>query len=172
MPDAPDPATPHPNGDHTSAHHDAIARIPSGVFVMTAAYDGKRTGLRVHLVQRAADFPPSVSVALQKGHPISPLVRDARAFGLCLVAEDDHFLGRRFIDADFNEDDDPFDAIEVVTRETGSPLISRAMAWLDCSVSMHIDFDSDHEIYIAEVVDSAVNHPQAIPGVRALGLTH
>lgn len=163
--------------DHSDMRQDtapglreALARIPTGICVMTAAYDGKRTGLCVHLVQRAADTPPSVSVAMQKGHPISPLIRDARAFGLCIVADDDRFLERRFTDADFNEDDDPFDAIETTVRETGAPLITRSLTSLDCRVSMHIDFDSDHEIYIAEVVAAVINHPAGTPAVRGFNL--
>lgn len=137
----------------------ALSLLPRGVFVMTAAFDGRRLGRCVELVQLASTDPPSVSLALPKGQPISPLVRDSHSFGLCLVPEGDSYLSRRFANAD-EEDGDPFDALACYTLETGSPLIERAVACFDCEVSMHIDFEGDHELYIAMVVGSRL-HEQA-----------
>jgi flavin reductase (DIM6/NTAB) family NADH-FMN oxidoreductase RutF len=139
----------------------ALRLIPHGVFVMTAAHDGRRLGLRVGFVQLAAIDPPSVSIALPKGQPISPLVRDAHSFGLCIIAEAERSLARRFAATDDDDEfgADPFDALACYTLETGSPLLERAAACLDCEVSMHIDCETDHELYIATVIASRVNEP-------------
>ncbi len=145
----------------------ALARIPRGKFVMTASFEGRRLGLCVELVQIAATEPATVSIALPKGQPISPLVRDAHCFGLCLVPEGDSFLSRRFATIDEEDGGDPFDALDCYTLSTGAPLIRRAAACFDCEVSMHIDCEADHELYIATVVDSKEHDQPADAGEPA-----
>jgi flavin reductase (DIM6/NTAB) family NADH-FMN oxidoreductase RutF len=134
----------------------ALSLLPRGAYIMTAAFDGRRVGVMVELLQLAATDPPSVSLALPKGQPISPLVRDSHAFGICVVPPGDAFLPRHFARRDIGVEDlpDPFDGMGVYTLETGSPLIERAAACFDCSVTMHIDFEGDHELYIASVIAS------------------
>ena len=63
-------------------------------------------------------------------------------------------LDRRFADEPKPEID-PFDALDVFRLETGAPMLRRAAACLDCRISMHIDFDADHELFVAEVVAAA-----------------
>jgi flavin reductase (DIM6/NTAB) family NADH-FMN oxidoreductase RutF len=153
--------------------HPALTRIPRSRYVLTASFEGRRAGLCVDLVQVAAALPPSVSLALPKGRPISPLVRDARCFGLCQVEAGDRFWARKFPDEHPGDPElqsaDPFDGVAVVTHDTGAPLLARALTWLDCRVTMHIDFDSDHELYIAEVVGAALNSADGSPLVRIAG---
>lgn len=122
--------------------------------------------MTVHWVQRAALAPHSISLALPKGHIISPIVRDARAFGLCQIPSDDRILDRRF-EREPNPDNDPFDALDVFRLETGAPMLHRAAACLDCRVSMHIDFDADHELFVAEIV--AAVRGKGAPIVRCVG---
>ncbi|MFB3430403.1 MAG: flavin reductase [Phycisphaerales bacterium] len=64
------------------------------------------------------------------------------------------------------QDEDQFDSIETDPGETGSPLIRRALLWLDCRVSMHLDLDTDFEMYIGEVVASSLKLKDAEPLIR------
>jgi flavin reductase (DIM6/NTAB) family NADH-FMN oxidoreductase RutF len=159
------PMSPPPPGPIDPA---ALDRIPESRFVMTASFENRRAGMAVRWVQRAALAPHSISLALPKGHVISPIVRDARAFGLCQIASDDRMLDRRFDNAEPDEVD-PFDALEVFRLETGAPMLRRAVMCLDCRVSMHIDFDADHELFVAEVVAAVIGAGHDAPIVRCAG---
>ena len=64
-----------------------MGRLPSGMFVLTAASGEKRTGIIVSFVQQACINPPMVTVAIRKGRPIMPLISESRQFGLCQLAE-------------------------------------------------------------------------------------
>ncbi len=152
------PTPPLPNGPPIDPA--ALDGIPESRYIMTASFENRRAGLMVRWVQRAAFAPHSISLAMPKGQIISPLVRDARAFGLCQIASDDRMLERHFSQPVRDDDDDPFDAIEIFQLHTGAPLIKRAAMCLDCRVSMHIDFDADHELFMAEVV-AASNCPSS-----------
>ncbi len=146
--------------------------LPRPVFVITAAFESHRRGQLARYVQLAADSPPSVSIALPKGQPISPVIRDSKSFGLCQLPDSDEFLERKFAQAhlrgydDEQDFSDPFDSLETTTAVTGSPLISRSLMWLDCRVSMHLDLEGDFEMYIGEVVASKLLLPDTDPLIR------
>jgi len=140
-----------------SPHAPALSLLPSGLFVMTSAFDGERTGARVTSVQVAATEPLLVCVASRKGHRIEPLIRDSHAFAVCLVARTERLVLRKFPpDSPGEEGVDPFDSMLVETMATGSPVIARALAVFDCEVVRHFDMEADHELYIGQVMASRV----------------
>ena len=151
-------------------HHPALDMIPRPLFVLTALFEGYRRGQLVRHVQLSSTSPPTVSVAIPKGQPISPLIRDSQAFGLCQISDDDGFLERKFAEghlSGFDEQEaDPFDSLDPIQGVTGAPLIARALTCIDCRVTMHMDFETDFELYIGEVVFSSANQPDAEPLIR------
>jgi len=124
-------------------------------FVMTSGYENDRAGTLVHWVSRAADEPPLVSVAVPKGHAIEPLIRDSRAFALCVIDPEDRRLRGAFAHACApDERSDPFDSLEVRALTTGSPVLARSPLVLDCEVVRHFDLEADHEFYVGQVVNA------------------
>lgn len=136
---------------------DVMCLIPSGAFVLTAAHDDCRSGALVHWVQRCADSPPMVVVALRKGHPIEPLIRDSRAFCLNLLADEDIMLRRKF-EASHSHGDDPFVSLAATCAPSGSPVLLRARAYIDCEMMRHLDIESEFEVYIGLVKQSRLLH--------------
>jgi len=178
---------PIPAPDHLEAVRRAVAKVGLGPveFVMTSRHEQSRLGVVVRRVMVCADAPISVCVALTKGHPISPLIRDSHAFALCAMGDDDRLLSKKFewsrADASASPNasgsgqgvlaparmgdpaSDPFIALDVDALETGSPIIKRCGWALDCRVLMHLDFETDHELYIGAVV-AARECPTGAPG--------
>ncbi|MGD9691524.1 MAG: flavin reductase [Phycisphaerales bacterium] len=134
---------------------DALARTPEAAYIMTSAYELARAGVVVRWVQRAAEEPLLVSVALRKGHPIEMLIRDSHCFALCRVPEDDPALLRRF-EAEGSSPINIFDTLDVETLVTGAPCLKRASLIIDCEVHRHLDIDADHEIYVGLVREAKV----------------
>lgn len=134
----------------------ALRWIPSANFVMAAAFEGARAAILVSWVQRCATEPMLVSVAVRKGRPIEPIIRDSHAFALSLLAPDDRLVLRRISDSDEHAGN-ALDSIDCETLRTGSPCVRRAVLALDCEVARHIDLDADHELYIGLVVASKDN---------------
>ena len=50
----------------------AVEQIPSGLFVITAAFEGQRSGVLARWVQQCSVEPPMIMVALPKGQPVEP----------------------------------------------------------------------------------------------------
>ncbi len=132
---------------------EALKLLPDGVFLITAAYDTERSGIRVMSVMRCADIPVLLAVAARKGHAIEPLIRDSHHFALCVVRPDDRLLKRKFPPgAEPVGGGDPFDAMPTENLGSGAPVPARCAAAFDCEVVRHFDLDADHEIYVGQVL--------------------
>lgn len=137
-----------------------LERVPWATWVMSSAHDDHRSGMIVRWVQRCADEPMLVSVSVKKCHSLEPLIRDSRAFALNLIDETDRYVLKKF-DGFYAPDEsgDLFDALETERWTTGSPILARARAGLDCRVVRHLDLEADCELYIGQVVEARVISP-------------
>lgn len=145
-----------PHGPEHSKRLATAAVLDAGraTFLMTAAFEGDRTGVVVSSAMICAEEPLLVSVAVRKGHSIEPIIRDSHTFALCrLEAEGSELLLRKFAEhAAPDEMDDPFVSIPCDTLETGAPVLKRCDYALDCEVVRHFDLEADHELYIGQVL--------------------
>ena len=143
----------------------AIGQIPSGLFILTAAYNGSRSGVLVAWVQQCATEPPLVVAAVSTAMPVVPLIRDSRSFALCQVSDEDRLLARRFEQAAMDLDD-PFLSLPVGVSPNGAPILKNALSWLDCEVIRHMDLESDYGLYIGRVRDGGMLNG-GTPAIRA-----
>lgn len=140
-----------------STTQQAMALLPSGLFLMTAAHEGKRTGAMVASVQPCAMAPPLLCIAMRKGAGIEPMIRDAHTFAINIVDPSDKLVMRKFGDPSRpREPGDPFDCMPIERLVTGAPVLKRSIAAFDCEVVRHIDVETDHELYIGHVLASRV----------------
>jgi flavin reductase (DIM6/NTAB) family NADH-FMN oxidoreductase RutF len=135
--------------------------LPRGRLLMTGEFEQARAGAMVEWVTACSLTPACVCVALPKGLRLSPIVRDSRAFGLCLLDDQAKLLMKMFgahegdppMGAPMGRvESDPFDAIEVTTLVSRSPIVAKCVAALDCEVIRHLDFEGDHELFVGRVV--------------------
>ncbi len=152
----------------TTAIKSALRQIPCGLFVMTAAHDGARYGMLARWVQPCSNVPPLVMAAISTGLPIESLIRDSRSFALCQISDEDRLLRRRFAGPP-DRDDDPFVIIPHREEVTGSPILDRALTFLDCTLLRHVDLDADHRLYVGRIVAGNINLPSAHPAIEVGG---
>jgi len=135
--------------------HNALRTLPSNTFVLTCAHDQYRNGLITKWVQRCSDEPPMIVVAIKKGQAIEPMLRDARAFALCMIPNGNRRMIRLF-GKSHEPDDDPFLATPTTTAKTGMPIIKESLAWFDCLLEGHLSPDSDSRLYLGQVISAYV----------------
>lgn len=133
----------------------AIEQIPSGLFILTAAYNGSRSGVLVPWVQQCSADPPLVAAAVSTSLPVVPLIRDSRSFALCQIGAEDRLLARKFERAP-GPGDDPFLSLPITHSPSGAPVLQGALSWLDCEVVRHIDLESDCGLYVGRVRDGGL----------------
>ena len=129
----------------------ALGRIPSGVFVLTARDAGRRMGMLASFVQQASFSPPAICLAVGKDRDIRDLILSTRRLALCVLAEGDTELMRRFAKARPDAAADAFEGLDVFDAPSGLPVVARSLAWLDGEVIQTVNFGADHELFIARV---------------------
>jgi flavin reductase (DIM6/NTAB) family NADH-FMN oxidoreductase RutF len=128
----------------------ALGRIPAAQFLITTAYGEVRDGRLVERVQQCGTAPPMLLVAMEKGHPLSPLIRDSRTFAISLLDPAERLLQRVF-GPDRRIGEDPFLTYPHTVGMMGAPIVTRAVAWFDCEVVRHLDMETNFELYVGLV---------------------
>jgi flavin reductase (DIM6/NTAB) family NADH-FMN oxidoreductase RutF len=124
----------------------AIGRIPSGLFILTAAHEDRRSGMLASWVQQACFKPPMVSVAVGKGRAIMPLISESRRFGLCQLPRSEKVIVRKFA-AGVEAGEDPFLGFDLrADTVTGVPILSRVLGYMECELACHMDVEGDHDL--------------------------
>jgi flavin reductase (DIM6/NTAB) family NADH-FMN oxidoreductase RutF len=100
-------------------------------------------------VQQAGFAPPSVSVAIARGRPIAPIIRASSKFALSIVSNEDKSLMKHY--AKLKPGDDPFAGVTTRPAPSGVPILTDALAYLDCQLIQVCDFGTDHDLFIAAI---------------------
>ena len=147
----------------------ALGRIPSGVFILTAAHGGEAAALMASWIQQAAFDPPAVSVAMAKGRPIAEVIHASRRFALSIIPDGDSSLMKRYARG-VKQGEDPFAGVETIETPAGVPAMKSALAWLECRLIHTCNFGGDHDLFVGEVVAGSILHPgQAFMHQRGSG---
>lgn len=127
---------------------EALAQIPSGLFILTAQHEDRRMGILTAWVQQVCFEPPMVSVSVAKGKAIMPLISESRHFGLCQVGEADKIMVRKFAN-EAPAGEDPFLGFELHGGKLARvPILANSMAYLECELVCHMDVEGDHDLFI------------------------
>jgi flavin reductase (NADH)/cob(II)yrinic acid a,c-diamide reductase len=154
----------------TEATVEALTRVPNAQYLITTAYGDVRDGRIIDRVQQCGTVPPMLLVAMEKGHVLSPLIRDSRTFSLSLLDPNERLLQRVF-GPDRRIGDDPFLTYPFTKGVLGAPIVTRAVAWFDCEVVRHLDMETNYELYIGVVHAAGLGTPPAQRLNAALTMT-
>jgi len=132
----------------------ALGKIPSGVGVLTAKSGEQESAMLASWFQQAAFEPPMVSIAVNKTRPIASLITDSKAFCLSLFHTNQKELFGHFARG-FKPGEDPFDGIALERKTTGSAVLAKAMAYLDCELVSVTDA-GDHTLFVGKIVEAGI----------------
>jgi len=139
------PAMPH-------EFRDAMARLASGVVVVSARTADRYHGLTASTLVSVSVEPPLVLVSLEHDTATLAAVRETRRFNVSALTRDQEFIAERFagrapaVDAHWR-------AIRHRLAANGIPLIEGAAAWLECDLT-EIHAAGDHDVCIGQVTSA------------------
>lgn len=105
----------------------------AGVTVVTSKYIGSIHGMTVNSFTSISLDPPIVSVTLANSTRTLEMVKNSGVFAVSILSENQANLSDRFA-GKIPEEGDRFAGIDVFTLDSGAPLISNSLAYLDCKV--------------------------------------
>ncbi|GDY06071.1 hypothetical protein LBMAG51_08580 [Phycisphaerae bacterium] len=141
--------TDRPAANRLTVEH-VLNLVPATSFLLTSAFGELRSGVIVRCVQQVAMHPPMLLVAMEKGQPLSPIIRDSRNFAICVLAKDDRVTTKIFATSP-DQGIDAFLTIPNLVVPGGSPVPLRALGYIACELVRHLDIEADYEVYIGMV---------------------
>jgi flavin reductase (DIM6/NTAB) family NADH-FMN oxidoreductase RutF len=135
-----------------------FAQLDRELWVITAAAGDRRGGLIATSLAQASIAPelPRIRISLAHRHHTCELVQESGAFAAHLITEDQLDFVWRF-GLRHGHGIDKLAGLNVrLSRQTGSPLLVDALAWLECHVEATLDA-GDRVVFLAEVVDGGLN---------------
>jgi flavin reductase (DIM6/NTAB) family NADH-FMN oxidoreductase RutF len=130
--------------------HAALGRLPSGLFILTVRRGEAETGLLTSWVQQCSFEPPQISVALKRNRPVMAWLTDGSPFTLNILDESQTDMVAHF-GRGFDPGQPAFLNLEVERPDDGAPVLTEALAYLNCRVSGRC-LAGDHELVLATVV--------------------
>ena len=132
---------------------DVMRSFPSGICVVTIAFEQHRTGLTVGSLVSLSLEPPLVGFALGQQAQLHELLRGAGEFGVSLLAAEQEALAQHF--ARSVPPIALWTGVELREDTAGPPLLAGALGWLRCRVAAEHPA-GDHTFFVGEVVWSEV----------------
>jgi flavin reductase (DIM6/NTAB) family NADH-FMN oxidoreductase RutF len=143
-------------------------RTDRELWLVTARDGARRGGLIATWVSQASIVPelPRVAVGIARQHHTHGLIEAGGAFALHLIAERHLDLVWRFGIAS-GRDLDKLAGLATRPGSSGSPIVTDALAWLDCRVETRLD-TGDRSLFLAEVLDGGLSRNEPPLTVRRM----
>ncbi len=143
----------------------ALGRISGGLYIITAKKGDVSSAMLASWVSQASFEPPGFTIAVAKDRAIESLMQVRDRFVLNVLEEGKyqnlmkHFLKR------FKPGADRFAGVNTQTANNGSPILTDALAYLECEVVTRMEC-RDHWIVYSKVSDGRVSDPNALTAVH------
>ncbi len=143
----------------------ALGRISSGLYIITAKKGDVTSAMLASWVSQASFMPLGLTIAVAKDRAIESLMQVGDRFVLNVLEEGNHLhLMKHFLKR-FSPGADRFAGIKTQTAENGSPILTDALAYLECVVTTRME-TSDHWIVYSTVDAGRVSKPESLTAVH------
>jgi len=136
-----------------TAFIDGMSRVATSVTLVTTDGPGGRYGLTVSAMSSVTADPPTLLICVNRHNPIDAAIRENGVFGVNALRADQRWVAETFAGRPRRGTPYDFESGFWHTEQTGSPLLSGAVAWFDC-VLIAAHHVGTHTIAIGRVVAS------------------
>ncbi|MBW4513143.1 MAG: diflavin flavoprotein [Scytonematopsis contorta HA4267-MV1] len=141
----------------------AVGRILGSLCVVTAKHGDVSSAMLASWVSQASFTPPGLTIAVAKDRAMEPLTYSGKEFVVNILAEGRQL--RKHFMKNFAPGEDRFAGIETQESQNGSPILSGALAYLECTVKSRMEV-GDHWLVYATVEDGKVLNPDSVTAVH------
>jgi len=139
----------------------ALGRLSGGLYIITAKKGDVSSAMLASWIVQASFKPLGFSIAVAKDRAIESLMQVGDRFVLNVLEENNyqklmrHFLKR------FLPGADRFEGIKTQPAQNGSPILTEALAYMECEVNSRMDC-GDHWVVYSTVYAGKVSNPDAL----------
>ena len=132
-----------------------------GVYVVTTRLGEKINGMTAAWVSQVSLKPPLVVVSIAPSRYSHDLIKESGVMAVNVLTSEQVELGKRF-GYKSGRKVDKCAGLAWITKATGAPILPQAYAYLDLKVASTFPA-GDHTLFVGEVVEAEILHPQAQP---------
>ncbi|AFY45561.1 flavin reductase domain protein FMN-binding protein [Nostoc sp. PCC 7107] len=143
----------------------AVGRIVGSVCVITAKQGDVSTGMLGAWVSQATFNPPGLTVAIAKERAIESLMYPGGKFALNILAEGNQQEYMKHFRKNFAPGEDRFAIFGTTPADNGSPVLTDALAYVECSVEQRMEC-GDHWVVYATVDNGKLIKPDAVTAIN------
>ena len=143
----------------------SVGRIVGSLCVVTAKLGDVSSAMLADWVSQATFNPPGLTVAVAKDRAIESLMYPSTQFVLNILAEGNYLSLMKHFLKPFAPAEDRFAGIATQTASNGSPILSDALAYLECSVNSRME-SGDHWIVYAIIENGKLLEPNRVTAVH------
>ncbi len=129
-------------------------KLTYGLFVLTAALDGKKNGCIINTAAQVTSEPNRISIAVNKANLTHDMVLASGKFTVSIISEEASFALFQRFGFQSGRNADKFEGFEeYAERKNGVPYITAGVnGYISAKVEKTLDLGS-HTLFIAEVTD-------------------
>ena len=134
-----------------------LGHFPTGVTIVSGMHDGEPVGFTIGSFTSVSLDPPMVGFLPQTNSSTWAAMAESGSFCVNVLSQAQGDLCWAFAKSDI--DSNRFDEVDWHPGPTGSPVIDRAVAWIDCNVEEVYEM-GDHYFVLGRVValDADADH--------------
>jgi flavin reductase (DIM6/NTAB) family NADH-FMN oxidoreductase RutF len=138
-----------------------FASLVQGVYVVTTRFKDRINGMTAAWVSQVSFNPLLVMVSIAPPRYSHDLIKESGVLAINVLTRDQVELGKRF-GYKSGRQVDKFAGLDYTTAKTGAPILPQSYAYLDLKLVSTFPA-GDHTLFVGEVVDAAILHPEAQP---------
>ena len=143
----------------------ALGRISGGLYIITAQKGEVSGAMLASWVTQASFKPLGLTIAVAKDRAIESMMHAGDKFVLNVLEEGNYQTLMRHFLKRFAPGADRFAGVKTQPATNGSPILTDALAYMECEVVSRMEL-SDHHIVYAIVDNGRVSNPEALPAVH------
>lgn len=127
-----------------------MGRFATGVTVITTRFGDEVSGMTANAVISLSLDPPLVAVCVDRGASMHAYLSQGGCFAINILRLDCEDISNRFAKPGPKD----FSDLRVEEAQTGAPILSDALAWLDCRLVQTVE-TGDHDLFLGEPLAGA-----------------
>ncbi|MEZ4867318.1 MAG: flavin reductase family protein [Caldilineaceae bacterium] len=147
----------------------ALQQIPYGLYILTTGRGSNANAITCNWVSQVSFEPLLVMVAVEKQSRSHQLLEAEGIFVINVLAKEQAQLARRMA-APHRLNPHKVARVEHRPGVTGAPVLTEAMAFLECNVHHALEAGGDHTLFVGEVIAGALLQAGEPLTLRAAGL--
>jgi flavin reductase (DIM6/NTAB) family NADH-FMN oxidoreductase RutF len=136
-----------------------LRKIPHGLYICGVKDGDEVNGFTASWVMQASFQPPLVVNCVNKNSISHAMIQSSQVFALSFLEDGQKDLAQTFFKPQ-RRVGNKFEEVEFYLGETGCPIISAALGYVECRVVGSVE-QGDHTVYVGEVIASGVHRDGA-----------